>query len=1036
MVPATAVSSPPVTAVLVCHDGARWLPQVLAALSAQTHPPDRLLAVDTGSADDTVAQLTAALGADQVLATSRDTGFGDAVARAMDMLAERDTAAEGWIWLLHDDCTPAADALQRLLAHAQAGSPDEPPVAIIGPKVREWPSLRRLLEVGATISGTGTRETGLERGEPDQGQRDDPRQVLAVGTAGALVRAAAWESLDGLEPQLPLFGDDLDFGWRATRAGWQVQVAPAAVVFHAEAATRGQRTPGVLSGSARRGQRRAALFVLLANCRGSALAWMFVRLLVGSLLRSVGWLLLKAPSSAWDELAAAGSVLGRPWHLADARSRRRRTAQRPPSEVRPLLPSAVHPYREGAAAVADVVGGLLAPTRLAAPRSVAEPGPVAEEAEALPPEPGPLARVAARPWASAVLALVVLTLLTSRAVLTGGELQGGALLPAPEGAGDWWSAYTAGWHPVGTGSTEPSPPYVLMLAGSGLLTLGDAGAAVSLLLLGAPVLAGLTAHRLLRLVGAGPLVAVWAAMAYAAVPLATGAIAQGRLGTVLATVVAPLLVSTTLSVAAADSSPGTRGRLERWVRRSRAGLMAAVLVALVPVAWPLLVLIAIGTVSLVAVTAARRVSHPPLVQVLLSAAVIVSVPWLLGPQWLAARLADPWLWWWEAGLPDARVGPLDPGPVELALGMPGGPGGIPAWVGAGVLVAAVAALARTGRRRHVLVAWSVATLALVLAAVGVLADPGAASRTDVTAIWVGFPLAMWWGSLLIAAAIGAHDLEAMLAARSFGWRQLGVAGVAAVALVSPVLALGWSVAHGVDAPLRRDVPTPVPAYMADDASSGTRASTVILAATEEGIDTTVVRADGWRLGEEPMRAAAAPPVLVEALTGLLAVPTEENLQTISRLGIGYLYLPGPVAPDLSADLDSAPGLVRAGAPERDLAWRLTNAGGTLQVDGLGVDIPQARGDGGPPWTATPSASPQRLLRVAAAADRSWQASVGGRELSATDQSEGLQTFAVAAPGDGPLTVDFASSRAWWVAAQLVCLLALLLLAAPTRPERG
>ena len=41
----------------------------------------------------------------------------------------------------------------------------DPDADILGPKLREWPSLRRLLELGITISGTGRRETGLERGE-------------------------------------------------------------------------------------------------------------------------------------------------------------------------------------------------------------------------------------------------------------------------------------------------------------------------------------------------------------------------------------------------------------------------------------------------------------------------------------------------------------------------------------------------------------------------------------------------------------------------------------------------------------------------------------------------------------------------------------------------------------------------------------------------------------------------------------------------------------------------------------------------------
>ena len=88
------------------------------------------------------------------------------------------------MWILHDDANPDPGALEALLAAAA----DDPRADILGPKLREWPSLRRLLELGVTISGTGRRETGLERGEYDQGQHDDVRQVLAVNTAGMLVR--------------------------------------------------------------------------------------------------------------------------------------------------------------------------------------------------------------------------------------------------------------------------------------------------------------------------------------------------------------------------------------------------------------------------------------------------------------------------------------------------------------------------------------------------------------------------------------------------------------------------------------------------------------------------------------------------------------------------------------------------------------------------------------------------------------------------------------------------------------------------------
>jgi GT2 family glycosyltransferase len=177
-----------VTAVLVSHDGERWLGAVLDGLAGQTRPVDRVVAVDTGSTDGGLRLLRERLGDDAVLPVPAALGFGEAVVRALADLPPAPT--EDWVWLLHDDSAPAPDALEQLLAVAAA----QPSADILGPKLREWPSLRRLLEVGVTISGTGARETGLESGEYDQGQHDQVKDVLAVNTAGMLVRRSVFES--------------------------------------------------------------------------------------------------------------------------------------------------------------------------------------------------------------------------------------------------------------------------------------------------------------------------------------------------------------------------------------------------------------------------------------------------------------------------------------------------------------------------------------------------------------------------------------------------------------------------------------------------------------------------------------------------------------------------------------------------------------------------------------------------------------------------------------------------------------------------
>ena len=147
-----------------------------------------------------------------------------------------------------------------------------PTPTILGPKLREWPSLRRLLELGVTISGTGRRETGLERGEYDQGQHDEVREVLAVNTAGMLVRRRVLEELGGLRRGAADLRQRHRLRLARRAAGHRTIVVPQAVVFHAEAAHRGLRRTPLTGRHTHYQERRAALFTLLANAAARRLA--------------------------------------------------------------------------------------------------------------------------------------------------------------------------------------------------------------------------------------------------------------------------------------------------------------------------------------------------------------------------------------------------------------------------------------------------------------------------------------------------------------------------------------------------------------------------------------------------------------------------------------------------------------------------------------------------------------------------------------------------------------------------------------------
>ena len=181
------MSTQRVTAILVVHDGATWLPETVASIASQTRSADRVMAIDTGSVDASAKLLKGAR--IPVISMDREVGFGEAVTHAVSQLPPTTDSQSEWLWILHDDCALDKRALEQLL---QAVA-ERPNVAIAGPKLLGWHDRTHLLEVGISLATNGARWTGLEPNEYDQGQRDGIHEVLAVSTAGALIRRDVYE---------------------------------------------------------------------------------------------------------------------------------------------------------------------------------------------------------------------------------------------------------------------------------------------------------------------------------------------------------------------------------------------------------------------------------------------------------------------------------------------------------------------------------------------------------------------------------------------------------------------------------------------------------------------------------------------------------------------------------------------------------------------------------------------------------------------------------------------------------------------------
>ncbi|CAL9510258.1 hypothetical protein SUDANB6_03632 [Streptomyces sp. enrichment culture] len=1035
-----------VTAVLVSHDGARWLPDALAALLGQERPVQYAVAADTGSAD-TSAQLVAdALGDDRVLHLARRTGFGQAVeeaSRTVPVLTPDDLPylrrpsgwdpvtrtwyddsydlpelphgePVHWLWLLHDDCAPEPDALAQLLRvvenELELGRDD---VAVVGPKLRGWYDRRQLLEVGVSIAHSGRRWTGLDRREQDQGQHDHVRSVLSVSTAGMLIRRDVFERLGGFDRRLPLMRDDVDLCWRVHAAGHRVLVAPEAVVRHAEAASRERRTvdcAGRTAASPHKVDKAGAVYTLLVNTRAAILPWVLLRIVLGTLLRTLAYLVGKVPGQAVDEIRGLLSVLLRPERVLAGRRARGRP-QIDKDELRALFPPPGATVRATVEQVAGNLAGRSDPesaTGAGRHGGALESGPGGDEADFLQVEQfARLKRIARNPGPVLFLALLLVSLVACRGLLGGGALAGGALLPAPAGAGELWSRYADSWHAVSLGGASSAPPYLAIVATLASLLLGSTGLAVTVLLVGSVPLAGLTAYFASRPLVTSRLLRAWAATAYAFLPAVTGALAGGRIGTAVLAVLLPLLARAGITAGGLAHPSGARGS---WRATWAYALLLTLTTAFTPVVWPIALVLGAGLLVLrrgdITAYGLRFLAQ-------LGTPLLVLAPWSLS--------LLPFGFFREAGL---EYGSSAASALDLLGASPGGPGTVHGLMLAGIVLAALAALLRSERRAGILTAWAVALVGFVFS---VLSNGSA---------WAGPATLVHGIALLGAAALGADGARARVAEQSFGWRQPVAALIAFAAAAGPLLiAAGWMV-RGADGPLERRDPVQVPAFVAEESGTRDQARTLVIDSDSAArVRYVLVRGAGARLGDAEFAAAAGGGRLDKAVANLVAGSGADQADQLGGFAVRYVLVHKGAPREVARVLDATPGLSRLSEQNGSALWRVDQevARATI-VSATGSGAPQPVAAGPVEiHTAIPSGAGGRVLRLADAADEGWTATLNGKPLARTTVDGWAQGFELPSTGGRlDVTYDDPLAHTAWLWAQGLLAVVLVVLALPGR----
>ncbi|RDV45542.1 hypothetical protein DOE76_06850 [Leifsonia sp. ku-ls] len=837
---------PRVTAIVVAHSGGPRLQRTLDALADQTRRPDAVIAVDCATDDDATRLLSEAQPT-QLISVSEKLPFGQAVAAAVRVLPPA-SGPDQLLWLLAHDTAPEPQALEALLAALEVS----PSVAVVGPKLVDAEDPAFIREFGEAMTPFGA-SVPLVENELDQAQHDGLSDVLAVSSAGMLVRQSLWERLDGFDPALPTVDDGLDFCTRARLAGFRVTlVAQARVALGGDGVAGPNLSPKWTVRRRLAGERRRAqLHRRMVYAPGWAVPLHWLTLVPLAVLRGLLRLLRKEPGSVGGELAAAFRVAFSGMAVGSARRR--------------------------LASAREVGWAAVAPLRI--PFSEVRRARALKREAALVRQQGEKQDLdffgSGGGWT--VLAALVVGVALFFPLVGSGALGGGGLLPLNSSVGQLWAGLGYGWRDVGLGFTGAADPFSAVLAVLGTVTFWQPSQSLVLLWLLAIPLAALGAWLAAARLTTRATLRAFGALAYALAPTLLVALQGGRPSAVLAHILLPWLFFAGLAAR------------RSWAASATTGLLAAATVACAPILIPALVIAWIAAIVFAGRRAARIVLIP-LPAVVLFAPLV----WQQATRgaWLSV-LADP-------GVPvDARQTPA----WQLALGFPDGVLGgwhqvatslmLPtaaANIVVPILLAplgilAILALFLRGTVRAI-VALLVA-LTGFLTAVAALHLQLAVTGGTVVPIWPGSALSLYWIGLVGAA---------VLALSALGRAAVYPAWVAIVTLAVVIVPVGIASLNGTAVVAESDGRT-MPAVVTAKAATQPRVGTLrIVPQPDGGIRADLVRGSGSTLdgqstlADTERRLTAGQEDLAQLAGNLASRSGYDATTQLKKLGIDFVLL--------------------------------------------------------------------------------------------------------------------------------------------------
>lgn len=224
-----------VAVIIVAYNSESCIVECLqSVLGRQSTISQEVIVVDNASPDQTAELVKRHFPTVQLVSASENLGF----AAGVNLGATRANA--DYVLLLNPDTVVIDGAIDRIVEFAKAN----PEHGIYGGRTLKpdgslepsscW-AFPTLWSMGMFACGMSTILPNSRLFNPESmshWQRDSVREVDVVTGCFLLVNAKVWQELGGLDGRFFMYGEDVDFGFRARARGYRPIIVPDAEVMH------------------------------------------------------------------------------------------------------------------------------------------------------------------------------------------------------------------------------------------------------------------------------------------------------------------------------------------------------------------------------------------------------------------------------------------------------------------------------------------------------------------------------------------------------------------------------------------------------------------------------------------------------------------------------------------------------------------------------------------------------------------------------------------------------------------------------------